>query len=77
MGLRLRWGAGAGWGGGQVKLYTHLRFVKNFEKSLDLANFVNFADLPQGGVGGTTPPLLANPAINNSILSFYYHYLLD
>ena len=27
---------------------------KKFEKSLDLANFVNFLDLPQG-VGGTTP----------------------
>ena len=23
--------------------------IKFFEKSLDLANFVNFADLPQGG----------------------------
>ena len=39
---------------------------KNFEKSLDLANFVNFADLPQG-VGVTThTSLLANP--NNFIV---------
>ena len=37
---------------------------KNFEKSLDLANFVNFADLPQGGIRGTTPTtLLANPGV--------------
>ena len=32
---------------------------KNFEKSLDLANFVNFADLPQGDRGyHPHPPLL-------------------
>ena len=35
---------------------------KIFEKSLDLSIFVNFSGLPQGGVGGTTPTLLANPA---------------
>ena len=34
---------------------------KRFEKSLDLANFVNFADLPQGGRGYHPNPLLANP----------------
>ena len=35
---------------------------KIFEKSLDLANFVNFSDLPQGGRGHHPHPLLANHA---------------
>ena len=40
---------------------------KIFEKSLDLSIFVNFSGLPQGGgVGGTTPTLLANPATKYS-----------
>ena len=37
--------------------------IKFFEKSLDLANFVNFADLPQGGRGYPPTPLLANPGL--------------
>ena len=38
--------------------------IKFFEKSLDLANFVNFADLPQGGVRGTTPPPIGEPCLH-------------
>ena len=37
--------------------------INIFEKSLDLANFVNFADLPQGGRGYHPHPLLASPDI--------------
>ena len=46
-------------------IQTNLNKIKKkkFLKSLDLANFANFADLPQG-VGGTTP-LLANPALKS------------
>ena len=36
---------------------------KNFEKSLDLAIFVNFSGLPQGGVGGTPHPPIGVPWI--------------
>ena len=57
-------GGGQGAGGGPTKLYTHLlRFVKNLEKSLDLAIFLNFADLPQGGQGVPPPPPICKPGI--------------
>ena len=31
------------------------------EKSLDLVNFVNFAEAPQGRVGGTPHPPIGEP----------------
>ena len=43
-----------------IQIILNKNSKKNFEKSLDLANFVNFADLPQGGRG---VGLLANPAV--------------
>ena len=43
---------------------------KIFGKSLNLANFVNFVDLPQGGRG--YHPLLANP-----VLMYIFNMFVD
>ena len=66
-------------GGGPTKLHTPLRVVKIFEKSLDLANFINFADLPQGGRGYRPhpTPLLANPGISKYINLFSTYRLMS
>ena len=58
MGPRLGVGGvrGGGAGGSNEIIYSSISRKINFEKSLDLANFVNFADPLQGGRGYTTPP---------------------
>ena len=50
--------------------------IKFFEESLDLVNFVNFADLPQGGGRGYhLIPLLAIPAIYSNKITILYWLL--